>query len=47
MKVLSVAVQRELSSLPECLLVCNLVMMEQMAAITGDRVGLFQDFSPK
>ncbi len=40
-------VQRELNSLPECLLICNLVVMEWMAAITGDRVGLFWDFSPR
>jgi hypothetical protein len=37
-------VQRELNSLPECLLVCNLVVMEWTAAITGDLVGLFPDF---
>jgi hypothetical protein len=41
MKFWSVVVQMELNSLPECLLVCNLVVMEWMAAITGDRVGLF------
>jgi hypothetical protein len=35
---------RELNSLPECLLVCNLVVMEWTAAITGDRMGLFRDF---
>jgi hypothetical protein len=40
-----VVVQRELSSLPECLLVCNLVVMEWTAIITGDQVGLFRDFS--
>jgi hypothetical protein len=38
------AVQRELKSMPECLLVCNLVVMEWTAAITGERVGLYQDF---
>ncbi len=47
MKVWSVVVQRELNSLPECLLICNLVVMEWMAAITGDCVGLFWDFSPR
>jgi hypothetical protein len=47
MKVWSVVVQRELNSLPECLLVCNLVVIEWTAAITGDRMGLFQDLSPK
>jgi hypothetical protein len=48
MKVWSVVVvQRELSSLLECLLVCNLVVMEWTAAITGDCVGLFWDFSPR
>ena len=40
-------VQSELNSLPECLLVCNLVVMESTAAISDDRVGLFQDFSLK
>jgi len=38
------SVQRELNSLPECLLVCNLVVMEWMAAITGDCVGYFRIF---
>ncbi len=38
-------VQRELNSLPECLLVCNLVVMEWTATITGDLLGLFQDLS--
>ncbi len=46
-KVWSVVVQRELNSLPECLLVCNLVVMERTAAITGDHMGLFRDFSPR
>jgi hypothetical protein len=32
----SMVVKSELSSLSECLLVCNLVVREQMAAITGD-----------
>jgi hypothetical protein len=45
MKVWRVVVQSELNSLPECLLVCNLVIMEWMVAITGDRMGLFRDFS--
>jgi len=45
MKVWSMVVQRELNSLPEYLLVCNLVVMEWMAAITGDCMGLFRDFS--
>jgi hypothetical protein len=40
-------VQRELNSLPQCLLVCNLVVMEWAAAITGDQKGLSRDFSPK
>jgi hypothetical protein len=44
MKVWSMVVQRELNSLPECFLVCNLVVIEWMAAITGDCVGLFWDF---
>jgi hypothetical protein len=47
MKVWSVVVQRELSSLPERLLVYNLVVMEWMATITGDCVGLFWDFSQR
>jgi hypothetical protein len=38
--------QRELRSLPEYLLVCNLVVMVWTATITDDRLGLFQDFSP-
>jgi hypothetical protein len=45
MKVWGVVVQRELNSLPECLLVCNLVVKEWTATITGDRVRIFQDFS--
>ncbi len=45
MKVWSTVVQRELNSKPLCLLVCNLVAMEWTAAITGDCVGLFWDFS--
>jgi hypothetical protein len=45
MKVWSIVVQRELNSLSECLLVCNLVVIEWMTAITGDCVGLFWDFS--
>ncbi len=45
MKVWSVVVQKEHNSLPECLLVCNLVAMEWTAAITGDHVGVFWDFS--
>jgi hypothetical protein len=45
MKVWSMVIQRELNSLLECLLVCNLVVMEWTAAITGDCMGLFQDFS--
>jgi hypothetical protein len=47
MKVWSVVVQRELSSLPECLLVYNLVVMEWTGANVGDCVGLFWDFSPR
>jgi hypothetical protein len=47
MKVWSMVVQRELNSLLECILVCNLVAMELTAAITGDHVGLFRDFSPR
>ncbi len=58
-KVWSVVVlllKRELNSLPLCLLVRNLVVycvvvllvvMEWMAAITGDCVGQFLDFSPR
>jgi hypothetical protein len=42
--------KNELNSLPWCLLVCNLVVllvvMGWTAAITGDSVGLFLDFSP-
>jgi hypothetical protein len=45
MKVSSIGVQRDLNSLPECHLVCNLMVMEKTAAITDDRMGLFQDFS--
>jgi hypothetical protein len=45
MKVWSMVIKRELNSLLECLLVCNLVAMEWTAAITGDCMGLFQDFS--
>jgi hypothetical protein len=45
MKVWSMLVQRELNNLPECLLVCNLVVMEWTAAITDDHVGLLRDFS--
>ncbi len=41
MNVWSMVVQRELNSLPECLLVCNLVVMEWTAAITGDCMGYF------
>jgi hypothetical protein len=44
MKVWSVVVlllKMELKSLPGCLLVCNLVVMEWTA---GDSVGLFRDF---
>ncbi len=41
MKVWSAVVQKELNSLPECLLICNLVVMEWTAAITGDYVGYF------
>ncbi len=40
-------VQKELNSMLECLLVCNLVVMEWTAAIIGDLLGLFQDFSPR
>jgi len=47
MKVWSVLVLRQLNTLLECLLVCNLVVMEWTAAITGDSVGLFRDFSPR
>ncbi len=36
----------ELNSLPECLLFSNLVVIEWMAAITGDHMGLSRDFSP-
>jgi hypothetical protein len=46
MKVWSMVVQRELNSLPECPLVYNLVVMEWTAAISGDCMGLFRDFSP-
>jgi hypothetical protein len=45
MKVWGMVVQGELNSLQECLLVCNLVVMWWAAAITGDHVGLFQNFS--
>ncbi len=45
MKVWSVVVQRELNSLPECLLVCDLVVMEWRAVITGDHEGWFRYFS--
>ncbi len=38
-------VQRELNSLPECLLACNLMVIEWTTAITGDCMGLFWDFS--
>ncbi len=41
MKVWSMVVQKELNSLPECLLICNLMVMEWTAAITGDYVGYF------
>jgi hypothetical protein len=47
MKVWSVVVQRESSSLPGRLMVYNLVVMEWTATITGDFVGLFWDFSPR
>ena len=47
MKVWGRVGQGELNSLPECLLICNLVMMWWTAAITGDHVGLFWDFSPR
>ncbi len=45
MKVWTMGVQRELNCQTECLLVCNLVVMECMATISGDHVGLFWDFS--
>ncbi len=38
-------VQRELNSLQECHLICNLVVMEWMAAISGDCANTFLDFS--
>jgi hypothetical protein len=52
--VVVLLLKRQLNSMPWCLLVCNLVVycvvvlfvvMERTVAITGDPVGLFQDFS--
>jgi hypothetical protein len=44
MKVSSMGVQRDLNSLPECHLVCNLMVMEKTAAITGEVIlGFFAE----
>ncbi len=43
MKVWSVVVERELNSPPECLLICNLVVIEWTAEITGDRMVMISD----
>ncbi len=40
-------VERELNSLPEYLLVCNLVVIKWTAAVTGTCMGLFRDLSPR
>jgi hypothetical protein len=48
MKVWSVVIlllKKGMNTLPECLLVCNLVVLEWAAAIAGDCIGLFQSFS--
>jgi hypothetical protein len=44
MKVWSVVVQRELNILLECLLVCNLVVVEWTATITVTAWGYFRIF---
>jgi hypothetical protein len=44
MKVWSMVVQRELNCLPECLVVCNLVVTEWMAALLVTVWGYFWIF---